>query len=307
MTKDNHISIIWDFDGTLASADSTGITIEYLTDKHPNNFWETVHSLSHKTNNSKKDDSRDAIESVLASDAPVWMFALSRIAFLKNIPLNKEFFREFIAPKIQLFPEVTSCIEWLNSFSEKEDFKRQNLKVKNFIVSAGLRDLIAEVFEKNVFEGIFGCRYEVGYMDPENQTNFENIPVFCMDETMKTRAIFDISKGTFKDTSKKVNKRMVSSELWCPFENIIYVGDGPTDIPALSLVRDRGGSGVVVYDPSEKREDTKKNLKEMSLDKRADIITPANFNPESELREFLKARIVQILQRYRSANLSSII
>ena len=142
MAKDNHISIIWDFDGTLTPAvpkDSTGITIEYMTDEHPDNFWETVHLLSRKTNNSKKNDSRDAMESVLASDTPVWMFALSQIAFLKNKPLNKEFFRKFIAPKIQLFPEVTNCIKWLNSFSEKEDFKRQDLKVKNFIVSAGLK------------------------------------------------------------------------------------------------------------------------------------------------------------------------
>ena len=167
--------------------------------------------------------------------------------------------------------------------------------------------MITEVFEKNIFEEIFGCRYEIGYRGPENQKKPESIPVFCMDETMKTRAIFDISKGTFKDIFKKVNKRMIQSELWCPFENIIYVGDGPTDIPALSLVRDRGGFGVVVYDPEEKKEDIKERLKVMSLDKRADIITPADFKPKSELRKFLEARIVQILQRYRSANLNSII
>ena len=59
-----------------------------------------------------------------------------------------------------------------------------------------------------------------------------------MDKTAKTRALFEISKGCFlHDAEYKVDDLVPQDKLWCPFENMIYIGDGDTDIPAFSLVR----------------------------------------------------------------------
>jgi len=128
----------------------------------------------------------------------------------------------------------------------------------------------------------------------------ESIPVFCMDETVKTTSLFEISKGSFNDPKKQVNTRVEERNLWAPFNNILYIGDGPTDVPALSLVRDKGGIGIAVYNSSKNPKEIKKKLKEMRLDKRADLIVPADFSLKGELYKYLETRCIQIKQRYEA-------
>jgi hypothetical protein len=128
----------------------------------------------------------------------------------------------------------------------------------------------------------------------------ESIPVFCMDETMKTRSLFEISKGSFQDPSTPVNTRVPKEKLWAPFENIVYIGDGDTDVPALSLVRNQGGIGVAVFNPAHSKTTVDKRLNNMRLNKRADLITPANFSETGELFEYLTFRCKQIAHRYQA-------
>ncbi len=117
---------------------------------------------------------------------------------------------------------------------------------------------------------------------------------------MKTRSLFEISKGSFEDKNKSVNIRVAEESRWAPFENFIYIGDGDTDVPALSLVRSQGGLGVAVYNPNSTKEAVDKRLRQMRLDKRADLITSANFDANGELFEFMRVRCIQIAQRYRA-------
>ena len=66
-----------------------------------------------------------------------------------------------------------------------------------------------------------------------------------MDKTTKTRALFEICKGCFLSTSEyKVDDLVSKEKEWCPFENIIYIGDEDTDIPVFSLVKSRRGMTI---------------------------------------------------------------
>ncbi len=111
-----------------------------------------------------------------------------------------------------------------------------------------MKDLIEEVFPEELIEWMFGGRYTIIYSSEDERDQPESVPAFCMDETMKTRSVFEIAKGTFSNRKVPVNKRISPERLKFPFSNMIYIGDGPTDIPALALVKDRGGLGVIVYD-----------------------------------------------------------
>jgi predicted HAD superfamily phosphohydrolase len=121
-----------------------------------------------------------------------------------------------------------------------------------------------------------------------------------MDETMKTRSLFEISKGSFRDEKNSVNRRVEPEKRWAPFQNIIYIGDGDTDVPSLSLVRSQGGLGIAVYNPETSMQKVNEKLKHMRLEKRTDLITPAKFEASSELFDFLQARCIQIALRYRA-------
>ena len=182
-----------------------------------------------------------------------------------------------------------------------------NLHIHHFIVSAGLKELIEECFPRNLITWTFGCRYVMTKEGEGSEETILNVPVFCMDETMKTRSIFEISKGTFNNPQQPLNNKVSHDRLWAPFENMIYVGDGPTDIPSLSLVRSRGGLGVVVFNNNEQEASIPRGrLKQMVLDSRSDLITPANYSTNGDLFEFIKVRCYQILQRYEASDIKKI-
>jgi 2-hydroxy-3-keto-5-methylthiopentenyl-1-phosphate phosphatase len=287
-----NIAIVWDFDGTLTPLDSTTKAVEIIGEGRGEEFWATIRKL---TDNPRAPEWRH----VLASHAPAWMYSLSRIAFARKIPLNAETFKE-IAPHIKLYPKVLSFLRKLKLLEETGLFRDTGVEIHYFIVSAGLQELVSQILPEDLITWTFGCRYIVNAFQ-EDPTRPESIPVFCMDETMKTRSLFEISKGSFRDKDSGVNRRIPHEKLWAPFENVIYVGDGDTDVPALSLVRHLGGLGIAVYDPDLEPSKRKKKLENLSLDERADLITPANFDAGGELFEYLEARCLQIALRYRAS------
>jgi len=288
-----NIAIVWDFDGTLSPEDSTTKTVEILDGDTPGNeFWDYIKSL-------RGDRRKPSWEHILASDAPIWMYSLSRLAFKKRVPLNAEFFRKFVLPSINTYSKVTPFLEKIKSLEKSEDFRQVDLQIHHFVITARLKELVEQVFPNNLVTWTFGCRYTVTAHEG-HQDEPESIPVFCMDETVKTRSLFEISKGSFNDPSKQVNTRVEDKHLWVPFKNVIYVGDGPTDVPALSLVRDKGGIGIAVYNPTLDTDAVNNRLKQMRLDKRADLITPADYSLSGELFKYLKTRCIQIRQRYEA-------
>jgi phosphoglycolate phosphatase-like HAD superfamily hydrolase len=288
-----NIAIVWDFDGTLTPIDSTTKVVDILQGSDQgSSFWRYVKSL-------RGDQERPIWEHVLAMDAPIWMYALSRIAAKKKVPLNAEFFRTFVLPHIGLYDGVASFMRKLKLLEELSLFKETKVAIHFFIITAGLKELVELVLPHGLITWTFGCRYKI-VVAPGAEDEPESVPVFCMDETMKTRSLFEISKGSFRDEDHAVNRRVAEADLWAPFENVIYIGDGDTDVPALSLVRSRGGVGVVVYNPGRPRQEIDKRLKDMRLDKRADLITPAKFGHRDELFEFLGMRCRQIALRYRA-------
>ena len=225
--------------------------------------------------------------------------AIFRIAAQKRIPLNAEFFEKFVLPRIVLYDGVAAFLRKLKLLEDTALFKATGVKISFFIVTAGLKELVELVLPRDLITWTFGCRYKI-VVSPDEKGEPESVPVFCMDETMKTRSLFEISKGSFSDKDHTVNRRVDDDALWAPFANMIYIGDGDTDVPALSLVRSRGGIGIAVYNPKKPKKDIDQRLKNMRLDKRADLITPAEFGPKGELFDYLTLRCRQIALRYRA-------
>jgi len=291
-----NIAIAWDFDGTLSPDDSTSHVVEDLDGKDANEFWKYIKSL-------RNEEEKPEWEHVLATDAPTWTYSLSRIASLNKVPLNEEFFQKYVGNiRKSLYPNVAKFLKGLKDLEKRPEFERSETKIHHFIVSAGLCDLIRQVFRKGLITHVWGCRYEVITDLYDEDALPESVPVYCMDETAKTRALFEISKGTFlHPTAHAVNKRVADSDLFCRFEEIIYVGDGFTDVPALSLVRGRGGMGIIVFDPGLSKKIRKEKVDPLREDKRADLITKANFSKSGELYKSIRARCVYIQQRHAAS------
>lgn len=306
-----NIAIVWDFDGTLTPLDSTSLVVDLIDPSIKNvdinsdkpiseAFWKSIRTLS---GDKKVTKNKDNIvwQHTLASDAPIWMYSLSQLASNEGIGLAKEYF-ETIVHNVKLYPRVKKFLEKLKQLENDELFKTLDLKISHFVVSAGLRDLIRLVFEKDLVKWVWGCEYVVA-SSPGSEVP-ENIPKYCMDETAKTRALFEISKGTFKaPRMNAVNNLVPADKLFCPFENIIYIGDGFSDVPALSLVRSKGGMGIVVFDKELLSDQNRLLAKigQIKKDQRADLITEADFKTSGSLYKAIHSRCVQIRQRYEAS------
>ena len=293
----NNISIIWDFDKTLTSHDSTTELIRFFVGNKTQKFWNEVKRISGV-------DANTPVDSISTSEAPVWMYLLSEMAIHpttnSKIALDEIQIGKLIAYKINFYPNVLEFLNKIKLLSSKELFKKNNIKIHHFIITAGLQDLVSSVLKlhrsESLISKIFGCRYKT-IKDINAQQVEKNIPIYCMDKTAKTRALFEICKGCFLPTAEyKVDDLVPEEKEWCPFENIIYIGDGDTDIPAFSLVKSRRGMTIGVYNPSES---TNKS-ENMRKGKRIDLFTPANFEYDGELFHFMKIRCEQIAKRYEA-------
>ena len=302
--KSNNISIVWDFDKTLTPQDSTTELIRYFLGNETQDFWNEVKTISGV-------DSKAPIDSISTSEAPVWMHLLLEIAIYRDsenkIELNEKQFSNLIAHKIEFYSDVPKFLEETKNLSNKTPFKENNIKIHHFIITAGLQDLVSSVFKHHksydFIKEIFGCRYKT-IKNTEGLVE-KNIPIYCMDKTTKTRALFEICKGCFlPDAEYKVDDLVPREKEWCPFENMIYIGDGDTDIPAFSLVKARRGMTIGVYNPKESKKNIMKKTKNITKGKRLDLLTPANFELNQELFNFIKIRCEQIAKRYEARQVS---
>ena len=300
----NNISIIWDFDKTLTPQDSTTELIRYFLGNKTQYFWEEVKNISGVN--------ATVPDSISTSEAPVWMHLLLEIAIYRDtgdkMELNETLFSNLIAHKINFYPNVPEFLEQIKNLSNEKLFKKNNIKIHHFIITAGLQDLVSSVFKHHksntLIKEFFGCRYKAIKTKETNLVE-KNIPIYCMDKTAKTRALFEICKGCFlSDAKYKVDDLVPRDKEWCPFENMIYIGDGDTDIPAFSLVKSRRGMTIGVYNPKVSKENIMKDAKNIKKGKRIDLFTPANFEPNGELFDFIKIRCEQIAKRYEAHQLS---
>ena len=302
------ISIIWDFDKTLTPYDSTTELIRFFIRNKPEKFWEEVKEISGV-------ESKAPVDSISTSEAPVWMYLLSEMAVSiegDKRALDEKQIRKMITTnkiKVEFYPNVLEFLKEIKSLSSEELFKKNNIEIHHFIITAGLQDLVSSVFKlhgsRDLIREIFGCRYKI-IQDPNTQKVEKNIPIYCMDKTAKTRALFEIYKGCFLSTAKyTVDDLVPKGDEWCPFENMIYIGDGDTDIPAFSLVKSRKGMTIGVYNPVESKNNIMDKAKNMKKGKRIDLFTSANFEETGELFHFIKIRCEQIAKRYEAHKITN--
>jgi phosphoserine phosphatase len=168
--------------------------------------------------------------------------------------------------------------------------KYHNISIDFYIISGGLREMLAgsSVVSKN-FKGVYGCQLE----EDSTSGHLRHI-MRCVTFTEKTRYLFEINKGLSQaDASTNpylVNKPVEDRLREVPISNMIYVGDGLTDVPCFSLVQRNGGMAFGVFDPSIERS-AKKALTEFLRPKRVTSLHAPRYRRTDELGALLRAAV----------------
>jgi hypothetical protein len=288
----NVIAIVWDFDRTLIPGHMQEPLFEhYEIDGAA--FFREANRLAglYKQNE------------VLASDTQ-YLNHLLTLAGEGRLPnFSNELLRR-LGAKLAFFPGTLRFFKGIRDDVAGHDvFGRHGIRIEHYIVSTGLRQMILGSAIADQVEHVFGCEFvervpRSGFDGlPNAQVAFENRMAisYVIDDTSKTRALFDINKGTVQEPRLHVNDLIPESERRVPFVNIIYVADGPSDVPVYSLVKEKGGRTFGVYE--ERNRKLFDDVERLREDGRIEAHAPANYTEGSQAYLWLTRAVETIAER----------
>lgn len=220
MSKKPICAILYDFDSTLAITDMQNFGFIPSLGMTPEEFWGETGRFSEETGADK----------ILA-----YLYMMPKIAKEKGITLTKEYLNE-MGKSIKFFPGVLTWFKRINEFGAEH-----GIQVEHYIISSGNAEIIEGCQIAKEFKKIYGCEF---IFDPK--TGEAIWPKRAVNYTQKTQYFYRISKGATDATDDRtINEKLPTKRI--PESNMVYIGDGMTDVPAMIIVKNSGGKSIAVY------------------------------------------------------------
>lgn len=182
-----------------------------------------------------------------------------------------------------------------NMFKDDKSYAEYGIQVEHYIVSTGFAEIIRGSELMPFVDGVWGCEL-LEAPDSEGKPVISET-VYTIDNTSKTRAIFEINKGIGKIDGIEVNSKIPEENRRVHFENMIYIADGPSDIPAFSVVKKNGGATFAIYPKGDLK--AMRQVEQMREDGRVDMYAEADYSEGTTAYMWITNRIQKIADRIR--------
>ena len=269
------IAFIYDFDKTLSPKDMQEYSFLEDIGVKPKDFWQEV-------GKEVKEQHSDSIITYMQ------LMIEKAIAKNKANHLTKKSLKDK-GKDIILFKGVEEWFSAINQYA-----KSKSVNIEHYIVSAGNKEIIEGTKIANEFKKIYGCSFRFDENDIAKSAGLS------INYTNKTQFLFRINKGHLDESKHdEINRFTPEDERPIPFHNMVYFGDGDTDVPCMKLVKEKGGYAIAVYPPKK----TKEKVKRLLSDNRINFYFPADYSKDKELFETCKTIIDKMITTQQLINL----
>ena len=246
------IAFLYDFDKTLCTTDMEDYAFIPSLGMTPREFWALANGFGHA----------NRMDGILA-----YMYTMIQESEKRDLPFTRESLRK-MGRDIVLFPGVEGWFRRINAFGEE-----QGVQVEHYVISSGLREIIEGSAISGEFKEIYASEF---YYDGEGRPVW---PKLTVNFTAKTQFVYRINKGVLDvSDDKTLNDSMPDDSKRVPFTNMIYVGDGLSDVPCMKMMRAYGGQAIAVY-----QESNRMGVEDLLAKGRVDFIFPADYSEDTAL------------------------
>ena len=246
------IAFLYDFDKTLCTTDMEDCAFIPSLGYTPAEFWGRANAFGWE----------NRMDGLLA-----YMYTMIQECAAQNIKLDRAFLNH-CGESIQLFPGVREWFARINAFGES-----LGVQVEHYVISSGLREIIEGSGIAQEFREIYACEFYY------NENGDACWPKLDVNFTNKTQFVYRINKGILDvSRDKELNDSMPDDSKRVPFTNMIYMGDGLSDVPCMKMMRAYGGQAIAVYQASNRQ-----GVEKLLADGRVDFIFPADYREGMEL------------------------
>ena len=266
MKKRPTVALIYDFDGTLSPGNMQEFGFIQAIGQTPDEFWSKSNAVP---------DGQE-VSSILS-----YMKLLIDEAREKGISLTRDSFVSF-GKHIKLYEGVKEWFALINEYG-----RRHGVNVEHYINSSGQTELIEGTSIAHEFKKIFACSFWY------DESGVAVWPAVAVDYTGKTQFLFKIAKGIMDiSDNTKVNESQKEDDKPIPFSNMIYLGDGTTDIPCMKIVKMFGGNSIAVYSPDNAHQ--KETARKLLRQDRVNFICQADYRVGGQIYEVVTTIIDKI-------------
>ena len=246
------VAFLYDFDKTLCTTDMEDYAFIPSLGMTPSEFWGKANGFGRA----------NRVDGILA-----YMYIMIQEAERKNLPFTRDGLVEK-GHSIVLFPGVREWFDRINAFGAE-----QGVQVEHYVISSGLREIIEGSGISGEFKEIYASEF---FYDGSGRPVW---PKLAVNFTAKTQFVYRINKGVLDvSDDKTLNDSMPDDSKRVPFTNMVYIGDGLSDVPCMKMMRAYGGQAIAVY-----QENNRMGVEDLLAKGRVDFIFPADYSENTAL------------------------
>ncbi len=257
------VALIYDFDGTLAPGNMQEQAFIPDIGMTKKKFWTKVHELAEEHG---------------GDEVLMYMQLMIEQANNAKVKIARKDIKRY-GKGLSFFPGVAGWFKRVNGYA-----KVKCLTARHYIISAGTREMIEGTKIAREFTQIYGSSFRYSHYGIADGV------ALAINYTTKTQFLFRINKGALKVTDHATLNAWTERETRkVPFERMIFLGDGASDIPCMRLVKQQGGFAIAVHRPGSGL--AKRQAEQLIEHKRVDFAVPADYREGKRLDTAVKRRI----------------